>query len=35
MRPDTTVESLGKLKPSVKEDGMVTAGNSRQITDGA
>jgi acetyl-CoA acetyltransferase family protein len=35
IRPDTTVESLGKLKPSFKEDGKVTAGNSSQITDGA
>ena len=34
IRPDTTVESLGKLKPSFKEDGKVTAGNSSQITDG-
>ena len=35
---DTTVESLGKLKPSFRseeEGGRVTAGNSSQITDGA
>ena len=35
---DTTIESLGKLKPSFRaeeEGGRVTAGNSSQITDGA
>lgn len=35
---DTTMESLGKLKPSFRpeeEGGRVTAGNSSQITDGA
>jgi len=35
IRPDTTAESLGKLKPAFKEDGKVTAGNSSQITDGS
>jgi acetyl-CoA acyltransferase len=35
IRPDSTVESLGKLKPAFKTDGKVTAGNSSQITDGA
>ena len=36
MRPDSTVEKLGKLKPFFdKKYGMVTAGNSSQITDGA
>jgi acetyl-CoA acetyltransferase family protein len=35
IRPDTTVETLAKLKPSFVEDGKVTAGNSSQITDGA
>jgi acetyl-CoA acyltransferase len=35
IRPSTTVEILGGLKPSFKEDGVVTAGNSSQITDGA
>jgi acetyl-CoA acyltransferase len=36
IRPDTTVETLGNLKPAFKpEDGKVTAGNSSQITDGA
>ena len=35
---DTTIESLGKLKPSFRAEedgGRVTAGNSSQITDGA
>jgi acetyl-CoA acyltransferase len=35
IRPETTVETLAKLKPSFKPDGRVTAGNSSQITDGA
>jgi acetyl-CoA acyltransferase len=35
IRPDTTVEALAKLKPSFKPDGLVTAGNSSQITDGS
>jgi acetyl-CoA acyltransferase len=35
IRPDTTVETLSKLKPAFKPDGKVTAGNSSQITDGA
>jgi acetyl-CoA acyltransferase len=35
IRPGTTVESLGKLKPAFLPDGKVTAGNSSQITDGA
>jgi acetyl-CoA acetyltransferase family protein len=35
IRPDSTVESLGKLKPAFKPDGLITAGNSSQITDGA
>jgi len=35
VRPDTTVEVLGKLKPAFKVDGTVTAGNSSQMTDGA
>ncbi|MEO9223678.1 MAG: thiolase family protein [Acidimicrobiales bacterium] len=32
---ESSMESLGKLKPAFKEDGKVTAGNSSQITDGA
>ncbi len=35
IRPSTTVEILGGLRPVFKEDGVVTAGNSSQITDGA
>lgn len=36
IRPDSTIEKLGKLKPFFdKKYGMVTAGNSSQITDGA
>ncbi|HEX3795481.1 MAG TPA: thiolase family protein [Acidimicrobiales bacterium] len=36
IRPDSTVETLGNLKPAFKpEGGKVTAGNSSQITDGA
>jgi acetyl-CoA acyltransferase len=35
IRPETTVETLAKLKPAFKPDGVVTAGNSSQITDGA
>ncbi len=35
IRPDTTVEKLGALKPSFAEDGVHTAGNSSQISDGA
>jgi len=35
IRPTTTMEALGGLKPAFKEDGVVTAGNSSQITDGA
>ncbi len=35
IRPDSSMESLAKLKPAFKEDGVVTAGNSSQITDGA
>ncbi len=32
---ETTLESLGKLKPAFKKDGTTTAGNSSQTTDGA
>jgi len=35
IRPGTTTESLAKLKPFFKENGIVTAGNASQITDGA
>ena len=35
IRPDTTVDTLAKLKPAFRPDGKITAGNSSQITDGA
>jgi acetyl-CoA C-acetyltransferase len=36
VRPDTTVEALGKLKPAFKKDGgTVTAGNAPGVNDGA
>jgi acetyl-CoA acyltransferase len=34
-RPDTTLEALSKLKPVVKPDGTITAGNASGINDGA
>ncbi len=34
-RPGTSVESLARLKPAFKKDGMVTAGNASSINDGA
>ena len=34
-RPTTTVEKLGTLPPAFKEGGVVTAGNSSGIVDGA
>jgi len=35
VRADTSLESLGKLKPAFKEGGTVTAGNASSINDGA
>ena len=35
VRPDTTLEALGKLKPVFAAKGSVTAGNSSQTSDGA
>lgn len=35
IREDTTMEGLAKLKPVFKSDGLVTAGNSSQLSDGA
>ncbi|MGH7614186.1 MAG: acetyl-CoA C-acetyltransferase [Gemmatimonadales bacterium] len=35
MRPETTLEVLGSLKPYFKKDGLVTAGNASGISDGA
>lgn len=34
-RADTTLETLGKLKPIVRSDGTVTAGNASGVNDGA
>jgi acetyl-CoA C-acetyltransferase len=35
IRADTTMEKLGKLKPVFKAGGVLTAGNSSQLSDGA
>jgi acetyl-CoA acyltransferase len=35
VRRGTSVETLAKLKPAFKEDGVIHAGNSSQISDGA
>ncbi len=35
IRWDTTLEKLASLQPAFKVDGLVTAGNSSQISDGA
>ncbi|MET7486085.1 thiolase family protein [Streptomyces sp. NPDC005538] len=35
LRRGTSVETLAKLKPSFKDDGVIHAGNSSQISDGA
>jgi acetyl-CoA acetyltransferase family protein len=35
IREDTSVEKLGGLQPAFKPDGVITAGNSSQISDGA
>ncbi|MBW4681684.1 MAG: thiolase family protein [Microcoleus vaginatus WJT46-NPBG5] len=35
IRPELTLESLAKLKPAFRENGVFTAGNSSQISDGA
>ncbi len=34
-RPDTTVESLTKLKPAFRKDGTITAGNAPGLNSGA
>jgi acetyl-CoA acyltransferase len=34
-RADTSMDALSKLKPAFKEGGVVTAGNSSQMSDGA
>jgi acetyl-CoA C-acetyltransferase len=35
VRPGTTMESLGSLKPAFDKEGTITAGNASQISDGA
>lgn len=35
VRPDSTAEGLGKLRPAFTKDGTITAGNSSPISDGA
>ncbi|MCV7193938.1 acetyl-CoA C-acetyltransferase [Mycolicibacterium brumae] len=35
VRADTTVESLGRLRPAFRKDGTITAGSASQISDGA
>lgn len=35
IRPETTVEILGKLRPAFAEGGSITAGNASPISDGA
>jgi acetyl-CoA C-acetyltransferase len=35
IRPGTTAEGLGRLRPAFSPDGTITAGNASQISDGA
>ena len=35
VRPGTTAETLGALRPAFAKDGSITAGNASQISDGA
>jgi acetyl-CoA C-acetyltransferase len=35
VRPDTTAEALGRLRPAFSADGTITAGSASQISDGA
>jgi acetyl-CoA C-acetyltransferase len=35
IRPDTTVDTLSRLKPAFRRDGTITAGSASQISDGA
>ncbi|HZX39873.1 MAG TPA: acetyl-CoA C-acetyltransferase [Streptomyces sp.] len=35
IRPETTADTLGKLRPSFAKDGTITAGSSSPISDGA
>jgi acetyl-CoA C-acetyltransferase len=34
-RPDTTIDTLGKLKPAFRKDGTITAGNAPGLNSGA
>ena len=35
VRPDSSLDALARLKPAFEADGVITAGNSSQISDGA
>ena len=35
LRPETTLEGLGKLKPAFRKEGTITAGNASGLNDGA
>ncbi|MFF4056528.1 acetyl-CoA C-acyltransferase [Streptomyces sp. NPDC001668] len=35
VRPDSTAETLGRLRPAFSDTGTITAGNSSQLSDGA
>ena len=35
LKPDTTVETLAKLRPAFSKDGTITAGNASGLNDGA
>ena len=35
VKPDTSMESLGKMRAAFKKDGLVTAGNASGVNDGA
>ena len=35
VRPDTTAETLARLRPAFRKDGTITAGSASQISDGA
>ncbi|MBU8577791.1 acetyl-CoA C-acetyltransferase [Brevibacterium luteolum] len=35
VRPDSTAESMAKLRPAFSKEGTITAGNASQISDGA
>lgn len=35
IRPDTSIEKISKLKPAFRPDGVITAANASQLSDGA